>query len=151
MTPWTVAHQAPPSMEFSRQEYWSGLPFPSPGDLPDQGIELHCRQTLYCLSHQDSPLNHRGMKEYHLQQYKGTGNPLQCSCLENLRAGEPGGLPSMGSHRVGHDWSDLAAAAAEIIILNNETEKDKYNINLCRILKNDTNECIYKTEIDSEI
>ena len=34
MTPWTVAHQAPPSMEFSRQEYWSGLPFPSPGDLP---------------------------------------------------------------------------------------------------------------------
>ena len=38
-TPWTVAHQAPQSMEFSRQEYWSGLPFPSPGDLPDPGIE----------------------------------------------------------------------------------------------------------------
>ena len=37
--PWTVAHQAPPSMGFSRQEYWSGLPFPSPGDLPDPGIE----------------------------------------------------------------------------------------------------------------
>ena len=37
--PWTVAHQASPSMEFSRQEYWSGLPFPSPGDLPDPGIE----------------------------------------------------------------------------------------------------------------
>ena len=37
--PWTVAYQAPPSMEFSRQEYWSGLPFPSPGDLPDPGIE----------------------------------------------------------------------------------------------------------------
>ena len=35
MTPWTVAYQAPPSVEFSRQEYWSGLPFPSPGDLPD--------------------------------------------------------------------------------------------------------------------
>ena len=34
-----VAHQAPPYMEFSRQEYWSGLPFPSPGDLPDPGIE----------------------------------------------------------------------------------------------------------------
>jgi len=32
--PWTVAHQAPPSTEFSRQEYWSGLPFSSPGDLP---------------------------------------------------------------------------------------------------------------------
>ena len=40
VTPWTVAHQAPPSMEFSRQEYWSGLPFPSPGDLPNPGIEL---------------------------------------------------------------------------------------------------------------
>ena len=39
MTPWTVAHQAPPSMGFSRQDYWSGLPFPSPGDLPDPGIE----------------------------------------------------------------------------------------------------------------
>ena len=38
-TPWTVAHQAPPSMGFSRQEYWGGLPFPSPGDLPDPGIE----------------------------------------------------------------------------------------------------------------
>ena len=40
MTPWTVAYQAPPSMGFSRQEYWSGLPFPSPGDLPNPGIEL---------------------------------------------------------------------------------------------------------------
>ena len=36
---WTVAYQAPPSMDFSRQEYWSGLPFPSPGDLPDPGIK----------------------------------------------------------------------------------------------------------------
>ena len=39
VTPWTVAYQAPPSMGFSRQEYWSGLPFPSPGDLPYPGIE----------------------------------------------------------------------------------------------------------------
>ena len=39
-TPWTIAHQAPPSVEFSRQEYWSGLPFPSPGDLPDPGIKF---------------------------------------------------------------------------------------------------------------
>ena len=37
-TPWTVAHQAPLSIEFSRQECWSGLSFPSPGDLPDPGI-----------------------------------------------------------------------------------------------------------------
>ena len=39
VTPWTAAHQAHPSMGFSRQEYWSGLPFPFPGDLPDPGIE----------------------------------------------------------------------------------------------------------------
>ena len=56
--PWTIAHLAPLSMGFSRQEYWSELPFPSPGDLPDQGIEPgspYCRQILYCLSHQGSP------------------------------------------------------------------------------------------------
>ena len=39
-TPWTIARQAPLPMEFCRQEYWSGLPFPSPGRLPDPGIEL---------------------------------------------------------------------------------------------------------------
>ena len=39
VSPWAVAHQTPPSMGFFRQEYWSGLPFPSPGDLPDPGIE----------------------------------------------------------------------------------------------------------------
>ena len=39
VTPWTVAYQASPSVGFSRQEYWSGLPFPSPGDLPNSGIE----------------------------------------------------------------------------------------------------------------
>ena len=48
--PWTVACPAPLSMEFSRQEYWSGLPFPSPGIFPTQGLNLgflHCRQILY--------------------------------------------------------------------------------------------------------
>ena len=52
-TPWTVACQAPLSMGFSRQGYWSGLPCPSPGDLPDPGIKpgpMHCRQILYRLS-----------------------------------------------------------------------------------------------------
>ena len=39
MAPWTVAYQAPPSIEFSRQEYWIGLPLLSPGDLPDPGIK----------------------------------------------------------------------------------------------------------------
>ena len=50
-------HQASPSMGFSRQEYWSGLPFPSPGNFPTQGSNPglpHCRQTLYRLSQQGS-------------------------------------------------------------------------------------------------
>ena len=56
-TPWTVACQTPLSMGFSRQEYWSGLPFPSPGDLPNPGIEpespaLQVNSLL--LSHQES-------------------------------------------------------------------------------------------------
>ena len=58
VTLWTVARQAPLSMGFSRQEYWSGLPFPPPGDRLDPGIEPmspHCRQTLYHLIHQGSP------------------------------------------------------------------------------------------------
>ena len=61
VTPWTVARQAPLSMGFLRQEYWSGLPFPSPGNLPDSGIKLtyeyvSCigRWILYCLSYQGS-------------------------------------------------------------------------------------------------
>ena len=49
VTPWIVARQAPLSMGFSKQEHWSGLPFPSPGDLPDPGIKppYHGRQVLY--------------------------------------------------------------------------------------------------------
>ena len=55
-TPWTVAHQAPLSMGFSRQEYWIGLPFPSPGDLPDTGIKSESsalQVDLYHLSHRE--------------------------------------------------------------------------------------------------
>ena len=55
---WTVAYQTPPSMGFSRQEYWSGLPFPSPGDLPNPGIEplsLVLQVNSLPLSHQRSP------------------------------------------------------------------------------------------------
>ena len=73
-TPWTVACQAPLSMRFSRQEYWSGLPFPSPGDLPDPGIKPgHCRQILYCLSHQGSRYGPE-----RLAQFRGS---LVCSDL----------------------------------------------------------------------
>ena len=59
VTPWTVAYQPPLSMRFSRQQYWSGLPFPSPADLPNPGIEpgSPALQTdAIRLSHQGSPL-----------------------------------------------------------------------------------------------
>ena len=49
--PWTVAHQAPLPMGFSRQEYWSGLPSPPPGDLPDPGIE-HPVSSVSCIGRQ---------------------------------------------------------------------------------------------------
>ena len=55
--PIDCARQAPLSMGFSRQQYWSGLSFPSPGDLPDPGIKLgflHCRQMIYQLSYEGS-------------------------------------------------------------------------------------------------
>ena len=58
MTPWTVAHQTPLSMGFPRQEYWSGLPFPSPGDLPEPGIKPvfpACQVDSLPLSHLESP------------------------------------------------------------------------------------------------
>ena len=50
--PWMVAHQAPLSMEFSRQEYWRRLPFPIPGDLPYIGIELTSVSSISCVVRQ---------------------------------------------------------------------------------------------------
>ena len=59
---WTVTYQAPPSLELSKQEYWSGLPFPSPGNLPDPGIEPRSptlqADALPHLSYQGSPGKH---------------------------------------------------------------------------------------------
>ena len=52
VTPWTVTYEAPLSMGFSRQEYWSGFPFPFPGDLPNPGIEPglpHCRGRCFTI------------------------------------------------------------------------------------------------------
>ena len=59
MTPWTAALQAPLSMGFPRQEYWSGLPLPSPGDLPDPGSNLfllHWEADPLPLNHLGSPI-----------------------------------------------------------------------------------------------
>ena len=100
MTPWAVAYQAPLSMEFSRQEYWSGLPFPSPGDLPNPGIEPRspALQADTLLSEPPGKPNYGGsdgkasvcnvgdpglIPGSGRSPGEGNGNPLQYSCLEN--------------------------------------------------------------------
>ena len=67
MTLWTIACQAPLSMGFSRQEYWSGWPCPPPGDLPQGSIPhlLHCRLSSLRLSHRASPTLHVHMTYIH--------------------------------------------------------------------------------------
>ena len=138
--PWTVACQVPLSMGFSRQEYWSGLPFAPPGELPNPGIEprsptllADALPTEICeKSHifSDKVFGKLGFpggasgKEPARQcrrqrdsvQSLGREDPLEdgmathSSILAWRIPGieEPGGLQSMGSQRVGHDWSDLA-------------------------------------------
>ena len=64
-TPWTAAHQAPLSMRFSRQGYWSGLPFPSPGDLPNPGIKPRSP----ALQADSLPLSYKGSPD-RLKQYR---------------------------------------------------------------------------------
>ena len=91
VTPWIVAHHIPLSMGFSRQESWSGLPCPPPGDPPAQGSSLgllHCRQFLYCLSYQGGPPNS-------LYVLKSFVQSLICSlwisrCTQALDASHPG-------------------------------------------------------------
>ena len=75
-TPWTAAYQAPPSMGFSRQEYWSAVPFPSPGDLPDPGIKPRSptlqaeppEKPQICLS-PNLPLNRRSKIKHFLKYF----------------------------------------------------------------------------------
>ena len=81
-TLWIVAHQAPLSMEFSRQEYWSGLPFPSPGDLPHPGIEPRSP----ALKADSLPSELPGKSQY-IYIYTGTSS--------TPRMEKPGGLQSI--------------------------------------------------------
>ena len=85
LTPWTVACQAPLSIGFSRQEYWSGLPFPPPGYLPDPGIEPVSLVSLASVSRFFTSGGFPGGSVPGSRRYPGggNGNPLQYSCLEN--------------------------------------------------------------------
>ena len=96
-------------IEHSRLIYqrrqWHPLQYPCLENSMDGGAKAQCMGSLTEQLHFYFSLSCFG---------EGNGNPLQCSCLENPRDEEPAGLPSMGSHRVGHNWSDLAAAGSFI-------------------------------------
>ena len=136
VTPWTVACQTTLSMGFSRQEHWRGLACPSPGHLPAPGIEPSSPALLgegdgiplqySCL---ENPMDRGAWKaavhgvakswarqsdftftfHFHaLEKEMATHSSVLAWRIPGT--GQPGGLPSMGSHRVGHDCSNLAAA-----------------------------------------
>ena len=124
-TPWMVAYQAPWSMGFSRQEYWSGLPFPSPGDLPNPGTELGSPALQIDALPSEPPGKSRSSNSTSGSEGKapvcragdpglipglgrspgeGNGHPLQYSCLENPMDREAWWATFMRSQRVRHDW-----------------------------------------------
>ena len=94
VTPETAAHQAPPSLGFSRKEHWIGLPFPSPGDLPNPGIKL-----AFLMSHSliDKFFTTSTTMEKAMAPHSST------LAWKIPWTEEPGGLQSTGSPRVGHD------------------------------------------------
>ena len=84
VTPWAVARQVPLSMGFSRQEYWSGLPFPSPGIFLTQESNpglLHCRQILYQLSYEGTPRIDRWYQNQAKDLLFNTGQPQANSMI----------------------------------------------------------------------
>ena len=109
--PWTVAHQAPLFMEFSRQEHWSGLPFLPSGDLPNPGIKPGSPAL------QADPVAQMVKRLSAVQEtrfwYLGWEDPLEKEIAAHSSilackipwTAEPGRLLSMGSQRVGHDWA----------------------------------------------
>ena len=125
-TPWTAAYQAPLSMGFSRQEYWSGSPVPSPnnwwvGFKLEKAMAPHSSTLAWKIPWAEEPGGLHSMGSLRVRHDWATSLSL-FTFLHWRRKWQPtpvflpgesqGRLPSMGSHRVGHDWSDLAAAAA---------------------------------------
>ena len=111
-TPRTVAHQAPLSMGLSRQEYWSGLPFHSPGEFPNPGFETGS-PALQVDSLPSEPPGKPKVKKpcardftftFHFHALeKEMATHSSVLAWKIPRTGKPGGLPFMGLHRVGHD------------------------------------------------
>ena len=103
MTPWTVAYQASLSIGFSRQEYWSGFLFPSPGDIPNPGIELSSVVKNFPANAGDSR-HASSIPGVGRSPGGGHGNPLQYSGLENPM--DRGGWRST-VHGVAQSWTGL--------------------------------------------
>ena len=97
VTPWTIAYQAPPSMGFSRQEYWSGLPFPSLGDLPDPGIEPGSPAL------QADTLPSEPILGSRISLEEGMTTHSSIPVWRTPWTEEPGGLQSTRLQKVGHD------------------------------------------------
>ena len=100
-TPWTVAHQAPLSMRFSRQEYWSGLPFPPPEDLPDPGTKPESPALTGKFFTTEPP--GKPLLTGTPSNLKHSPFSFLTSVLCHMLTEQPGGLQSTGSQRVGHD------------------------------------------------
>ena len=120
VTPWIVAHQAPLSMEFSRQEYWSGLPFPS----PYMHIYFHILASQVALVVKNLPVNAGNIRD--TGSISGSERSLEEGMTTHSSVlawripwtEEPGGLQSIGLQRVGHNGSDLTQVDIYIHINN---------------------------------
>ena len=117
------SHQAPLFMKFSRQEYWSGLPFPSLGDLPNPGITglLLCKQILYCLSYLGSQiLNNRKNRRYQKYGQKCTvvspqKRPSETRKTEQFKTNQQD--PNMNQTKMWHDFQYLGEIQKRKILL----------------------------------
>ena len=117
VTLWTVAHQASQSMGFSWQEYWSGLPFPPPGDLPDSGtepvyLESPAKVAGFFITEPPGKPKSTGLGSLSLLQQIFLTHQTRVSCIlawEIPWTEEPGRLQSMGLQRVRHDWAHMQA------------------------------------------
>ena len=84
--PWTVAHQAPQSVGFSRQEYWNGLPFPSSGDLPNPGIESRSAALQSDSSPSEPPgMAHKIQENGSFRKEQASDRDLLLCCREKTR------------------------------------------------------------------
>ena len=104
MTPWTVARQAPLAMGFPRQAYWSGLPSPTPGDLPDPEMELTSSALAggyFTTVPPGKPILDTTWSLLSICYSKQKIRVWE----QVMRTGRPGVLQSMGSQRGGHDWA----------------------------------------------